>query len=138
MEVAAAEVEDDLFFADLSKQISLLIMDDDDDDPLASCPSVSLHQAFSCAIHPPVQTQFLYEQSCRRESKGTGVFIPQQAQPRSRKHRQGRSFGGNSQYYYSKSQRQLQDNSKNKIMVSHHQQLPSNTTPSFKPNYSKG
>lgn len=40
MEVAM-EVEDDLFFADLSKQISLLIMDDEE-DPLANCPSVSL------------------------------------------------------------------------------------------------
>jgi hypothetical protein len=44
MEVA----EDDLFFADLSKQISLLIMEDDEDvdvdDPLKfpNCPSVSL------------------------------------------------------------------------------------------------
>lgn len=35
------EVEDDSFFADLSKQISLLIMDDEE-DPLANCPSVSL------------------------------------------------------------------------------------------------
>lgn len=36
------ELEDDLFFADLTKQISLLIMDDDDQDPIASCPSVPL------------------------------------------------------------------------------------------------
>lgn len=35
------EIEDDLFFQDLSKQISLLIMDDDE-DPVARCPSVSL------------------------------------------------------------------------------------------------
>lgn len=35
------EVEDDLFFADLSRQISLLIMDDDE-VPVATCPSVSL------------------------------------------------------------------------------------------------
>lgn len=35
------EVEDDLFFADLSKQISLLIMDDDDDqNPVATYSSV--------------------------------------------------------------------------------------------------
>ncbi|XVE86664.1 hypothetical protein DITRI_Ditri18aG0052800 [Diplodiscus trichospermus] len=39
MEVAV-ELEDDIFFADLSKQISLLIMDDDE-DPVATCPSVS-------------------------------------------------------------------------------------------------
>lgn len=36
------ELEDDLFFADLTKQISLLIMDDDDQDPIATCPCVSL------------------------------------------------------------------------------------------------
>lgn len=55
------EVEDDSFFADLSKQISLLIMDDDEEDPVANCPSVSLQVlsssfcdiqtlVFSCAI----------------------------------------------------------------------------------------
>jgi hypothetical protein len=39
----AMELEDDLFLADLIKQISLLIMDDDnDEDPVAICPSVSL------------------------------------------------------------------------------------------------
>lgn len=38
------ELEDDLFFADLSKQISLLIMDEDE-DPLA-CPAHTL-QVFS-------------------------------------------------------------------------------------------
>lgn len=35
------KLEDDLFFADLTRQISLLIMDDDE-DPVATCPSVSL------------------------------------------------------------------------------------------------
>lgn len=40
MEVAM-ELEDDLFFADLTKQISLLIMDDDDQDPISTCPCVS-------------------------------------------------------------------------------------------------
>lgn len=35
----AVELEDDLFFADLSKQISLLIMDEDEqEDPLACSP----------------------------------------------------------------------------------------------------
>ncbi|KAE8076987.1 hypothetical protein FH972_015601 [Carpinus fangiana] len=91
MEVA----EDDLFFADLSKQISLLIMEDDEDvdvhDPLKfpNCPSVSL-QDFAGAINPPARLPpALYEQACRRESKGTGVFIPQLSQPR-RKQRHGR------------------------------------------------
>ncbi|KAL5541637.1 hypothetical protein UlMin_009347 [Ulmus minor] len=121
MEVAQ-EIEDDLFFADLSRQISRLIMDDDE-DPLANCPSVSL-QAFSRAIHPPVQSPFISEQTCRRESKGTGVFIPQSTQPR-RRHRQGRFAS-----YYAKPHRQTDSNTK---MVS---QLPS--TGSFKPKFSQG
>ncbi|KAG6664445.1 hypothetical protein CIPAW_02G093500 [Carya illinoinensis] len=87
------EVEDDLFFADLSKQISLLIMDEEEeeeeDDPVANFP-VSL-QDFSRAIHPPERLPpILYVQTCRRKSKGTGVFIPQSSQPRRKKHRQGR------------------------------------------------
>lgn len=42
MEVAV-ELEDDLFFADLSKEIALLIMDEDEEeDPLACCPPNSL------------------------------------------------------------------------------------------------
>jgi len=40
MEVAV-ELEDDLFFADLSKEIALLIMDEEE-DPLDSCPPHSL------------------------------------------------------------------------------------------------
>nr|DAD19451.1 TPA_asm: hypothetical protein HUJ06_020914 [Nelumbo nucifera] len=36
----AMELEDDVFFADLSQRIALLIMDDDE-DPVARCPSVS-------------------------------------------------------------------------------------------------
>ncbi|KAF3457188.1 hypothetical protein FNV43_RR01845 [Rhamnella rubrinervis] len=122
MEVAM-EVEDDLFFADLSKQISLLIMDDEE-DPLANCPSVTL-QAFSSAIHPPVQFPLQYEQVCRRESKGTGVFIPQSSQPR-RKQRQGRFTSSHN----TKSQRQPDSSSK---MAS---QVPSNA--SFKPRYGRG
>lgn len=40
---AALELEDDVFFKDLSKQISLLIMDDDDDEgSLSHCPSLNL------------------------------------------------------------------------------------------------
>lgn len=44
MEVAM-ELDDDVFFADLSKQISLLIMDDDE-DIATHCPSVSLQVCF--------------------------------------------------------------------------------------------
>ncbi|XP_057471084.1 uncharacterized protein LOC130759887 [Actinidia eriantha] len=84
------EVEDDVFFADLNKQISLLIMDDDEEeDPVARCPSVSL-QAFSRAVYPPTQPQYSYQQTWIRESKGTGVFIPQSSHPRRKINRQGR------------------------------------------------
>ncbi|XP_061345532.1 uncharacterized protein LOC133291306 [Gastrolobium bilobum] len=100
MEVAV-ELEDDLFFADLSKQISLLILDEDE-DPLACFPKHSL-QSFSGAIHPPPQSALFYEQAyLRRQSKGTGVFIPQSTQPR-RKNRKGRSSS------YAKYQKQSQD-----------------------------
>ncbi|KAL6971525.1 hypothetical protein U1Q18_031204 [Sarracenia purpurea var. burkii] len=82
------EVEDDEFLADLNRQISLLIMDDDE-DPVSPCPSVSL-QAFAQAIHPAAHPPSSHEQICRsRESKGTGVFIPQSSHPR-RKNRQGK------------------------------------------------
>ncbi|XP_039053517.1 uncharacterized protein LOC120195617 [Hibiscus syriacus] len=91
MEVAV-ELEDDLFFADLSKRISLLIMDDDggvgDEEPVSGCPSVSF-QTFCGANYPITQSQYLQEQICRRESKGTGFFIPKAPHPR-RKHRQGK------------------------------------------------
>uniref|UniRef100_A0A6N2KZ63 Uncharacterized protein n=1 Tax=Salix viminalis TaxID=40686 RepID=A0A6N2KZ63_SALVM len=83
----AMELEDDLFFADLSKQISLLIMDDE--DPVTAFPPVSF-QAFSGGNYPSAPSHFIHEQNCRREScKGTGVFIPKSSHPR-RKHRQGR------------------------------------------------
>ncbi|RAL43592.1 hypothetical protein DM860_017335 [Cuscuta australis] len=51
MEVAV-ELEDDLFFADISKQISLLIMEDEEEPVFATCPSVSF-QVFTL---PHVQT----------------------------------------------------------------------------------
>ncbi|KAF9605498.1 hypothetical protein IFM89_017517 [Coptis chinensis] len=95
MEVAM-ELDDDLFFADLSKQISLLIMDDDE-DPLIHCPSVAF-QAFSRAYHPTAPSQLMSEQACRRESKGTGVFIPRSSMPR-RKNRQGKSASFNNKSY---------------------------------------
>lgn len=43
------ELEDDAYFADLSKQISLLIMDEDE-DPLTSCHPHSL-QVFPFHLH---------------------------------------------------------------------------------------
>ncbi|KAK7387791.1 hypothetical protein VNO78_22583 [Psophocarpus tetragonolobus] len=110
MEVAL-ELEDDLLFADLSKQISLLIMDEDDDPLACSSPTPYSLETYS---HPPPQPAFLYEQALIRQRKGTGVFIPQSTQPR-RKHRKGRS---NSNIKY---QKQSQD----KITVS---QVPIKTS----------
>ncbi|KAL8162667.1 hypothetical protein V2J09_014156 [Rumex salicifolius] len=83
MEVA---MEDDLFFADLNRQISLLIMDDEE-DPALHCPNVSL-QAFPQAIQHQNSPAFFNPDDFRREIKGTGVFIPRSSQPR-RKNRQG-------------------------------------------------
>ncbi|KAE9594663.1 hypothetical protein Lalb_Chr18g0056181 [Lupinus albus] len=99
MEVAL-ELEDDVFFADISKEIALLIMDEDE-DPLASSPKDSF-QAFSAANYPPPQFAFIYEQTLRRESKGTGVFIPQATQPR-KEQRKVRSSS------YAKNQKLSQD-----------------------------
>ncbi|EEF45348.1 conserved hypothetical protein [Ricinus communis] len=67
---------------------------DDDEDPVASYPSVAF-QNFSRGNHPTAPSSYTYEQTCRRESKGTGVFIPRSSQPR-RKHRQGRHSSFNS------------------------------------------
>ncbi|XP_038998021.1 uncharacterized protein LOC120123101 [Hibiscus syriacus] len=92
MEVGVNEVEDDVFFADLNKQISLLIMDDDNDEPVATYPSVSF-QTFCGANYQTGRPPHL-------ESKGTGVFIPRSLQP-TRKHGQRRftSFNNNSNRY---------------------------------------
>ncbi|CAI9778900.1 unnamed protein product [Fraxinus pennsylvanica] len=84
---ATVEVEDDVFFADLSKQISLLIMDDDEDSLHDNFPSVN--QAFTQAIHPATQMPVLHQKTCTKERKGTGVFIPRSSHP-GRKNRQER------------------------------------------------
>ncbi|XP_057430212.1 uncharacterized protein LOC130723253 [Lotus japonicus] len=98
------ELEDDLYFADLSKEIALLLMDEHE-DPLASYPADSL-QVFPGAIqYPPPQFAFLYEQALRRDqSKGTGVFIPQATQPIRRKQRKGRYNNSYSANYQKQSQ----------------------------------
>ncbi|XP_065863408.1 uncharacterized protein [Euphorbia lathyris] len=101
------ELEDDLFFADLSRQISLLIMDDDDEVPVSSYPSVSFQDLSRGNYYPNrAASPYVVEQSCRRESKGTGVFIPRSSQPR-RRNRQGRHNSINS-----KSPRQLDNNTR--------------------------
>ncbi|KAL8026241.1 hypothetical protein ABFX02_14G014900 [Erythranthe guttata] len=71
---AALESEYDVFFADMSKQISLMIMDDDERDE-----SLIAHHP---SLNPRVFAQSIYpERSC---SKGTGVFIPHSSFPRRR------------------------------------------------------
>ncbi|GER44725.1 glutamate receptor ionotropic [Striga asiatica] len=90
---AALELDDDIFFKDLSKQISLLIMDDD--DPLAQHPSVNL-QALAQSIHParqePPFIDYYHQQMNKNESKGTGVFIPRSSQFRRKNAKQGKRF----------------------------------------------
>ncbi|XP_022979518.1 uncharacterized protein LOC111479199 [Cucurbita maxima] len=89
MEVAL-EFEDDLFFADLSRQLSLLLMDDNE-EPLPH-PHVSL-QALSHGGHHPTQLLAGHEHATvaySSVSKGTGVFIPRSLQP-ARKQRRGRN-----------------------------------------------
>ncbi|XP_008797044.1 uncharacterized protein LOC103712332 [Phoenix dactylifera] len=85
----AMEVEDDAFFADLSKQIALLIMDDDDQEFPVQRPSLPI-QGFpyipQTIMPPPSGCEVAY----RRESKGTGVFIPRSTLPRG-KNKPGRS-----------------------------------------------
>lgn len=77
--------QDEILFADLNKQISLLIMDDDTDH-LQYPPAT--YQVYSRVVQPMIRqpTQvFSYEQS-----KGTGVFIPQSSTQRRRKSKQGK------------------------------------------------
>ncbi|KGN46966.1 uncharacterized protein LOC101220151 [Cucumis sativus] len=76
------EVEsDDLLFAELTRRISLLIMDDDE-LPIA-------HTNFTRTVHQlrPRELPLMmdYENGFVRESKGTGVFIPARLPPRKRK-----------------------------------------------------
>ncbi|KAK4743195.1 hypothetical protein SAY87_001196 [Trapa incisa] len=100
MEVAL-EMEDDLFFADLSKQISLLIAEEEDvveeEEPVIApyWDYASSLQGFTGSIYNPAAPSLVpvYHQiNCPREiiSKGTGVFIPKSSHPR-RKTMQGKS-----------------------------------------------
>ncbi|KAK4372457.1 hypothetical protein RND71_007841 [Anisodus tanguticus] len=107
MEVAM-EVEDDLYFADLSKQISLLIMDDDEHENSSSYrSSVDSLQGFSQVMYPATRAPYVYEQNSRREiSKGTGVFIPRSSHPR-RKNRQPRHVSSNTKIIQGQTEREF-------------------------------
>ncbi|KAL3626233.1 hypothetical protein CASFOL_029782 [Castilleja foliolosa] len=78
---ALLELDDDIFYKDLSNQISLLIMDDDDDyeGSLSHCTSVNF-------------------EAIGRASKGTGVFIPlsssSSAHTRKKSVKKGKGFTG--------------------------------------------
>ncbi|RWW23952.1 hypothetical protein GW17_00011786 [Ensete ventricosum] len=102
----AVEVEDDVFFADLSKQIALLIMDDEEEFPV-QCPQLPVQ--VGCQLLPLISKCLLPTQDLpympqvmmpppygyellayRRESKGTGVFIPRSAAPRRKNNNRSR------------------------------------------------
>ncbi|MCE0481010.1 hypothetical protein HAX54_038365 [Datura stramonium] len=82
------EVENDLFFAELSKRISLLIMDDDKEVPSTHCSTAPL-LGFSEQVDPGPW------QRSKREIKGTGVFIPRTCHPRRKNWRRGISISSN-------------------------------------------
>ncbi|XP_010492973.1 PREDICTED: uncharacterized protein LOC104770275 [Camelina sativa] len=78
------ELDDDVFFADISKQISLLITDEDEQLNPVSLSSSSPSLSFQGLFRGGYQTApYMYHQE---QSKGTGVFIPKSSQPRRRPH----------------------------------------------------
>ncbi|AEE74339.1 unnamed protein product [Arabidopsis thaliana] len=97
------ELDDDVFFADISKQLNLLITDEDEQNPISLSSSVSFQGLFRGNYQTSATPYMMYNEQINynviRESKGTGVFIPRSSQPR-RKHnhhphqkKQGRFIG---------------------------------------------
>ncbi|CAH2054884.1 unnamed protein product [Thlaspi arvense] len=90
MEVAMEfELDDDVFFADISKQINLLITDEDEQIPISLSSSVSFQGLFRENYQTSATPYMMYHEqnyNLIRESKGTGVFIPRCSQPRRRQH----------------------------------------------------
>ncbi|KAL1211803.1 hypothetical protein V5N11_023793 [Cardamine amara subsp. amara] len=86
MEVAVElELDDDVFFADISKQINLLITDEDEQIPISLSSSVSFQGLFRGNYQTSATPYMMYHEQMNynlRESKGTGVFIPRCSQPR--------------------------------------------------------
>ncbi|CAH8361643.1 unnamed protein product [Eruca vesicaria subsp. sativa] len=82
------ELDDDVFFADISKQLNLLITDEDEENPISL--SSSVFQGLFRENHQTLATPYMmyHEQNYNviRESKGTGVFIPRCSQPRRKQH----------------------------------------------------
>ncbi|KAJ0234201.1 hypothetical protein HA466_0277270 [Hirschfeldia incana] len=88
MEVAMdLELDDDVFYADISKQINLLITDEDEQNPISLSSPVSFQGLFRENYQASPYMMY-HEQNYNqvRESKGTGVFIPRCSQPRRRQH----------------------------------------------------
>ncbi|KAK1294683.1 hypothetical protein QJS10_CPA16g01378 [Acorus calamus] len=110
------DVEEDVFFADLSKWISLLILDDEDEDGLID-PSLSLQALSHTAINPIPPSIIPYEQSCPREIKGTGVFIPRCSVP-NRKNRSNKSgpYNNSSHSHHNHHQKQQQQPDKSRAV----------------------
>ncbi|KAG2300122.1 hypothetical protein Bca52824_036594 [Brassica carinata] len=108
------ELDDDVFFADISKQISLLIMDEDEQLSSVSLSSSS-PLSFQGMFRGGYQTApYMYHQE---QSKGTGVFIPKSSQTRRRPHhpKQGRanSFNAKQQHSLYQNRQQYQQNHDN-------------------------
>ncbi|KAJ4908195.1 Uncharacterized protein Rs2_11853 [Raphanus sativus] len=109
------ELDDDVFFADISKQISLLIMDEDE-----QLKPVNLSSSF-----PSLSSQGMYTGGYQtapymyhlEQSKGTGVFIPKcyQSRRRPRHPKQGRfsSFTAKQQHSFHQNKQQYQQNQDN-------------------------
>ncbi|KAF2548644.1 hypothetical protein F2Q70_00023909 [Brassica cretica] len=86
------ELDDDVFYADISKQINLLITDEDEHNPISLSSPISFQQKqglFRENYQASATPYMMYhEQNYNqvKESKGTGVFIPRCSQPRRRQH----------------------------------------------------
>ncbi|CAN6806270.1 hypothetical protein HID58_050930 [Brassica napus] len=95
------ELDDDVFFADISKQISLLIMDEDEQLNPVSLSSSFPSLSFQGLSRGSYQTApYMYHQE---QSKGTGVFIPKcsQSRRRPRHPKQGRFSSFNAKQHHS-------------------------------------
>ncbi|KAG2311819.1 hypothetical protein Bca52824_023376 [Brassica carinata] len=131
------ELDDDVFFADISKQISLLIMDEDEqlNHVFLSTSSLAFQGMFSGSYQT---APYMYH---KEPSKGTGVFIPKSSQSRRRPHhpKQGRfsSFNAKQHNPLRQNRQQYQDNSRctltshnnNKSMITNnvHASIPKRT-----------
>ncbi|CAN8300614.1 unnamed protein product [Cochlearia groenlandica] len=111
------ELDDDAFFADITKQISLLIMDEDEHlnhVSLSTSSSSSTSLSFQGLFRGGYQmAPYLYHQE---QSKGTGVFIPRSSQTRRRPRRlqkQGRfnSFHPKQQHSFHQSRQEYHQQS---------------------------